>query len=106
MQARTGAGVISCFRLLMREAAAAGRPYGVHIRPYQHPVPLTRLPSGAACSAGETCERGRGDVSRLYLVRPVRRSKPVGLLDGRILCCFRNKAMFVEKRQFFIPSSV
>jgi len=35
---------------------------------------LTRLPSGAECSAGETGEGRRGAASRLYLVRLVRRS--------------------------------
>ena len=58
----------------MRAAAAAVRPYGVHIRLYQHLVPAHPFPYGATCCAGETGERGRGAVRRLYLVRPVRRS--------------------------------
>ena len=40
------------------------------------PSPLTGLPSGEECSAGEMGEWGRGAASRLYLVRPVRRSNP------------------------------
>ena len=73
-------GVISRFRLLWCMLQLQREDRMGCIMSVSAPRPRSSVFPAEKCSAGETGERGRGAVSRLYLVRPVRRSNPVGLL--------------------------